>query len=213
MPSRQDKPTRGNAIRANGAAMIASKGIYFPSTAYAGFVRRFVITAVDLTALVLFGATLSLGDEFFFDGRASAAFACLWLILSAIYLVVLKASIGTAGYFITGTKIVDRYGKQPAYWRMSFRLLLCLFWLFAQGLLIDWAWSGGNNRKQTLRDLLAGTFVVRKSAAPGGEAAIIFAYYFMFGCVFVLPEVQQPGTIAAGCHSEFTPRGLLGGNA
>src|SRR5437870_2946102 len=93
---------------------------------------------------------------------------------------------------------------------MTFRLLLCLFWLRGLILLIDLLWSAGNDCRQTLRDMLAGTYVVRKSAAPA-EGSVIVIYYFLFGLVFCVLEVQRPRKVGRQDFPGLSPgRSVVG---
>src|SRR5262249_5097158 len=126
------------------------------------------------------------------EGATSAAFVCAWLLFCYAYLVPLEACVGTLGFVLTGTKIVDLHGRPPSWGRMTLRLLLCAFWLNNLCLLIDLLWFAENDHRQTIRDLVAGTYVVRKSAAPSGDGKVAFVYYFLFGLALRVREVQRP---------------------
>jgi uncharacterized RDD family membrane protein YckC len=178
-------------MRTSHASATLTKGIYFPCTAYAGIIRRCAILLIDVAVLMLLIIMLGIANLLFFDEHASKVVVIVWLLLAYVYLVQLERSIGTLGLLVTKTKIVDIYGNQPSLLRMTFRLFLCLFWINSSMLLIDWFWSGGNDKRQTLRDLLSGTYIVRKDQAPAGEGPIRLVYYFLLGFVFVQREVQQ----------------------
>jgi uncharacterized RDD family membrane protein YckC len=166
-------------------------GVHFPRAAYAGPLRRCVILVIDLAVVALLGLFTVAANLAVSEGAASVVFVCTWLLISYVYLVPLEASVGTVGFFLTQTKIVDLHGRPPSLRRMTLRLLLCAFWLNDLFLLIDLLWTAENGRRQTVRDMLAGTYVVRKSAAPSGDGEVVFVYYFMFGFALRVPEVQQ----------------------
>jgi uncharacterized RDD family membrane protein YckC len=164
--------------------------VHFPRSAYSGPLRRFVILVIDLAVVVLLGVVAM--NLAVFEGATNPVVVCTWLLISYAYLVPLEASVGTLGFLLTQTKIVDLYGKPPSLGRMTVRLLLCVFWLNEKLLLIDLFWIAENDRRQTMRDMLAGTYVVRKSAAPSGGGEVVFVYYFLFGFALRVPEVQRP---------------------
>jgi uncharacterized RDD family membrane protein YckC len=167
-------------------------GVHFPPGAYAGLLRRCVILVIDLAVVVLLGVVSAVANLAVFEGAAGAVFLGTWLLISYAYLVPLEASSGTLGFLLTQTKIVDLYGRPPSLGRMTLRLLLCAFWGVRWFLLIDLLWSAGNDCRQTIRDMLAGTYVVKNGAAPSGRGDVVFVYYFLFGFALRVPEVQQP---------------------
>jgi uncharacterized RDD family membrane protein YckC len=172
-------------------------GVRFPRAAYAGLPRRCVILIIDLAVVALLGAVSAAATLAIFEGAALAVFVTTWLLLSYAYLVPLEASVGTLGLLLTQTKIVDLSGRPPSLGRMTLRLLLCAFWGVEPFLLIDLLWSVGNDCRQTIRDMFAGTYVVRKGAAPSGGGDVVIVYYFLFGVALRVPEVQQQRQVRA----------------
>ena len=88
------------------------------------------------------------------------------LVLAYAYLVFLKRSLGTPGYWITGVRIVDLFGKRPSIIRMTGRFLWLAF--SPLSLVLDLIWLTGEETRQTLRDKVVGINVVRKKAVPAG---------------------------------------------
>jgi uncharacterized RDD family membrane protein YckC len=167
-------------------------GVHFRRAAHAGPLRRCVILVIDLTVVVFLGVVAAAADFAVSEGATSAVFVCTWLLFCYAYLVPLEACVGTLGFVLTGTKIVDLHGRPPSLGRMTLRLLLAAFWLNQLFLLIDLLWLAENDRRQTIRDLLAGTYVVRKNAAPSRDGKVACVYYFLFGLALRVREVQQP---------------------
>ena len=99
------------------------------------------------------------------------------------------SSIGTLGFILTGVKVVNLKGERPSFVRMSFRLFLWVLGPFHP--VIDLLWLTGDPDRQTLRDKLAGTYVVRKDAVPCGQGTVRLAHYFLFGLSILFPEVQK----------------------
>jgi uncharacterized RDD family membrane protein YckC len=95
---------------------------------------------------------------------------------------------------ILGTEVafIQSHPRRRRCHFLVLRLLLCAFWWNGLLLLIDLLWTAENERRQTMRDMLAGTYVVRKPAAPSRDGKVVFVYYFLFGFVLRVPEVQGP---------------------
>ncbi len=167
------------------------RGVRFPRAAYAGPLRRWAIMLIDLAVVATLGFFAGAAGVALSDSATIAAFACTWLLICYVYLVPLAAWTGTLGFILTQTKIVDLHGRPPSLRRMTLRLLLCAFWLNDLFFVIDLLWSAENDRRQTLRDMLAGTYVVRKSATPSAEGEVAFVYYFLFGLALRVREVLR----------------------
>jgi uncharacterized RDD family membrane protein YckC len=167
-------------------------GVHFPRAAHAGPLRRCVILLIDLAVVLLLAVFAAAADLAISGGETTAVFPCTWLLACYAYLVPLEARVGTLGFVLTGTKIVDLHGRPPSLGRMTLRLLLAAFWLNQLFLLIDLLWLAENDHRQTIRDLLAGTYVVRKSAAPSGGGKVASVYYFLFSLALRVREVQRP---------------------
>ena len=108
-----------------------------------------------------------------------------------VYLTVLKRSqVRTLGYILAGTKIVTLKGDRPSIWRMTYRLLL---WVLGPlNVLVDLFWVSNDDDSQTLRDRLAGTYVVRSNAEPIGRGRIALVGYYAFALALTFSKVIRP---------------------
>jgi uncharacterized RDD family membrane protein YckC len=112
----------------------------------------------------------------------------IWAAAIYVYLAVLKPTpIRTVGYWIAGTKIVTLRGERPSTLRMSLRLMIWILGPF--NFLIDLGWLGIDPDKQTMRDCLAGTCVVRNKAQPAGTGEIHLVRYHVAGLNLMYPRV------------------------
>jgi hypothetical protein len=101
--------------------------------------------------------------------------------------VVLKRSKGgTLGYRIGGVRLVGLDGRHATWSALILRLLFAVFgplnWL-------DLIWLAGDPDRQTLRDKLAQTYVVKKKAEPLGTGPVILQYYEINCYNFIFREV------------------------
>ena len=146
-----------------------SKGVYYSFESYASFGERVGAWIVDL--LFLLGLTGGYLLIFWFSSDRSAWGLAIvfWLFIITCFMVlaVLKRTdISTPGFWIFGIKIVDLQGRKPSLLKMIFRcLLLAPFNLFT-----DLMWLTSEKSRQTLRDKVAGTYVIKRSATPLGKA-------------------------------------------
>jgi uncharacterized RDD family membrane protein YckC len=168
-------------------------GVYYAREEYAGLFQRFLIIAIDIGALLVFGAVLYAiwySVEAWIDDWPTW-FLCSWLVIVYVYLVFVESSsLGTLGFLLTNVKIVNLKGERPSVLRMSLRLLLWLLGPFNP--VIDLLWLTGDRDRQTLRDKLAGTYVVKKDAVPLGKGKVKLTHYFLFGFSILFLEVQKP---------------------
>ena len=161
----------------------AETGPCYSPADYAGPFRRLLILAVDLLVMLLVWIAC--------DFLGSAVLArLLWMGFAFAYLVLLERSIGTLGYLLTGVRILSLKGERPSVLRMTFRLLLWTGGPFHP--LVDFYWLTGDEFRQTLRDKLAGTVIVRKSAVPAGVGEIRLNRYQFQTLSFVFYEVRKP---------------------
>ncbi|MBN4055102.1 RDD family protein [Acidimicrobium ferrooxidans] len=116
-----------------------------------------------------------------------------WLAVCYVYLTILKPSIRTLGYLLTDTRIVTIRGGQPSVLRMTFRLML---WVFGPvDTLIDLFWAGNDEESQTLRDRIAGTYVVRAQARPIGRGTIHLKLYLLLGMSLMFQIVSRTSDV------------------
>ena len=164
-------------------------GICFPLAAYAGPVRRLLIFVIDLLFLIVVGSALSKANEVWFNGHMAGPAVLIWLGAALFYLIVVKARVGTLGMWLPRTRIVDLFGQPPSMWRMALRLFLCGWWWYSLFLIIDWAFIVQDLRGQTLRDKIAGTYIIRRDAHPTGKCPLVHYCHCVAGLVLTLPEV------------------------
>lgn len=168
----------------------ANSGVYYDAGDSPGLFIRMLITLVDVVVAIVAGtATLLLLREVFpREMVASPLGLALVLLPEWCYFVPLKTSrCGTLGYAIFGARIVTLRNEKPSLLRMTFRgavamLLNPLFDLIA--LSID-------DSHQTIRDRLAGTYVVKRSATPAGQGEIGRARMFMANLALAYREVKR----------------------
>lgn len=165
-------------------------GVYFAPDDYLGFRRRLIIFLVDVSVVFLFWTLiwivyLSVPYESVLIPDL-ACFFCSWC-----YLAVLRPSrVRSVGYWVTGARIVTLRGTKPSVLRMTYRLMLNLYYPF--NLLFDLLWVGVDRDRQSLTDRYAGTCVVRKNAVPAGQAEIHYACYTAMTYVYFYPCVVLP---------------------
>ncbi len=168
------------------------EGVYYASKDYACLIRRFIIIGVDFVVMCFVSfITIVL----FFDLPQDIYHLFLSktyvvLLFSYLYLAIIKRSDwGTVGYRLTGVRIVNLVGKRPSLWQMTFRFLLLVFGPFY--FLLDILWLGGDEYKQTLRDKIVGTYVIRHDALPLGRGEQLLVQYFLFAWTFMFREVKR----------------------
>jgi uncharacterized RDD family membrane protein YckC len=107
-----------------------------------------------------------------------------------LYLTVLKRTdFGTLGYWLTGVKIVNLKGKRPSLWQMTFRFIMLILGPF--NFIVDVLWLGGDEHRQTLRDKVVGTYVVKDEAIPLGEGEQTLVPYFFLTWCLMFREVKR----------------------
>ena len=172
----------------------AGQGVYFRTADYASFWRRLFADMVDLAvagticvAFVILVETMvpftSLDPRLALGSLAGIIF---------VYFTILKRSkLGTAGYRWSGIKVVGPDGLAPGLpalaIRFGFSTLGPLNWF------LDLGWLAGDPHKQALRDKLAHTYVVRRTAQPEGNGKIVYRYYEIcfLNCLF--QEIESSG--------------------
>lgn len=185
--------------------MNQEEGVYFNIKEYGSLIRRSTAIAIDLAFLLLLFALVNelwtlfflppdfylaydYGIEFFMYFEPEFFTVCL--ILAYIYLAILKSgSTRTIGYRLMGLKIVDLKGQRPSLLKMTWRFILLAFGPFS--LLLDIIWIGGDDNRQSLRDKLAGTYVIRKNAVPSGTGLIGYTQYSLLCYQLLFKEVKR----------------------
>jgi len=175
-------------------------GVYFAPTDYIGISRRIMILCVDTVMLFVLGLALSsVWSHLFGDpqGFIGALAVTIWL-----YMVPLKrSSWRTLGYQLAGAKLVNLKGERPALWLLTLRSLLWIFFLVPGNLLIDFLWCSIDDDRQSIRDRIANTCLVKNSATPIGVGEVHLAYYFVLGYMFAHSHVVHLNPM----HTEQRP--------
>ncbi len=166
-----------------------SVGTYFREEDYASAWRRLLAVLVDIPVLlVLTVAVWTALYPLLSEIAADAAFLPITVLLSFVYLVILKRSrLRTLGYRLADVRIVDLRGGVPSIGAMTLRLIFAVFGPLNG--LFDLVWIPGDPRRQALRDKFAHTYVVRADAESVGTAAIEYRHYFALGWTFLFREV------------------------
>lgn len=180
-------------------------GVYFRTEDYGSLFRRFVVIGVDsfvlavavviisvIWAFIIEEPYLPLASEY--GGHSPVGFGPAYFIVCTVvcwlYLAVAKRSeLRTVGYRMTGLQIVDLQGNRPSLVKMTWRFLLLLFGPF--NLIIDIFWLGGDENRQTLRDKLSKTYVVKYKSRPLASGAIEYADYYFLALSIVFAEVKR----------------------
>jgi uncharacterized RDD family membrane protein YckC len=180
-------------------------GVYYKIEDYGSLLRRFLAIAVDSVVLILLSLLIAWIWSFFAEppelnpafeyGWLSMAFISpgyFWccLLVSYIYMTVVKASkLRTLGYRITGLRVVNLQGVRPSIFQMTWRFILLAFGPI--DFLADLIWLGGDDNRQTIRDKIAATYVIRPDAIPIGAGTVIRRNYFLLGWSFIFQEVKR----------------------
>ncbi len=167
------------------------EGVYYARGDYAGILRRLVIFVADSAIILGCGlAVLVLLDPTVTELAPPVAVLSVGLVMWG-YLAVLKRSrFRTLGYRLADTKIVTLKGDRPSILRMTFRLLL---WVVGPvNIFVDLFWVGNDDDSQTLRDRLAGTYVIRSNAEPIGRGRISFVSYYAYALALTFRQAIRP---------------------
>ena len=170
------------------------QGVYYAPGDYAGLLRRFIIIGMDFIVICFFSAIIIVlifdlpkNIDYIFSSKTY-----VFLLFSYLYLAIIKRSDwGTVGYRLTGVRIVNLEGKRPSLWQMTFRFLLLVFGPFH--ILIDLFWLGGDDYRQTLRDKIVGTYVIKHDALPLGKGEQLLVPYYFFTWALWFREVKRSG--------------------
>jgi uncharacterized RDD family membrane protein YckC len=166
------------------------EGVFYGPGDYAGFVTRCWILVIDTAVLI--AAWFALGVVLWPDIDVLVRwFYLAWTCFALAYLTFIKASpLGTLGLSLTQTRIVTIRGKRPSFFRMIFRLFLWVLGPF--NTVFDLIYLAGDRRKQSLRDKVAGTYVVRRLASPAGTGTIRLANLMILGLNLDYRAVKEP---------------------
>ena len=172
----------------------AEEYVFYHASDYAGFFRRIVAIVVDLVALlaILLACNLSLdliGAISLDEDNLQGWYVVSIIIVGYPYLTLLKRSrLRTPGYWLAGLRIVDLKGRPPSMFLMTLRL----FWWVLGPInpLIDLLFMTSDDRRQTIRDKLIGTYVIKKNAAPAGFGHKTIGSRSFMGMMLMYPVVR-----------------------
>lgn len=167
-------------------------GVYYHETDYAGLLQRVAIVVIDsiVIFLTVFGMNICWFIFAMFSVSAPSSFLLTWIFVAYFYLVVLKKiKLQTLGYLFTKTKIVNLKGEQPSWEILTYRFILLLFGPLY--LISDIFWITKGADKQTLRDKIAGTYVINKDAQPLGIGSQITLIYDLAFFSLTMREVKR----------------------
>jgi len=163
-------------------------GVFYSLSDLAGLGRRSLVLVIDLgIVFAVCGVVVTLVPDVGIPQRLAnvVAFAIAWA-----YLAGLKAGpAGTLGYRLARVQLVTIEGKPAGLGRSTCRFLF----LFGGPLnfVFDLLWLTTDANRQTLRDKLSGTYVVRRGAVPAGNGVIRYSTYFIATMSFLLAEVSR----------------------
>lgn len=163
-------------------------GVYFAADDYIGAGRRLLMVCVDAVVLGVMVWVLSSVWFYLFGNYelfAGGVVLAMWL-----YLVPLKRSgFRTIGYRVIGAKLVNLKGARPALWLLTLRSLLWLFGFSPVTLMLEFLWCRVDDDRQSLRDRITNTCLVKHHATPIGTGEVHTAYYFSCGYMFAYSHV------------------------
>ena len=165
--------------------------MYYHRKDYVGVTRRLLIDLIDVPVALAISA-LVVGGAWFFVPDLEDRPGIVFLLVAAVwfaYFVLLKRSrFRTLGYILLGARIVNLQGGPPS----ILSLLGRLFFAFIGPInfLIDVFWLTGDDNRQAIRDKFAGTYVIKRRAAPAGTGPIRIQTYMFWGMTFLFREVR-----------------------
>jgi uncharacterized RDD family membrane protein YckC len=172
-----------------------AEGVYFVRSDYAGVGRRLVILVID-GSLLLFVFLATMVSYHVLTPQSPTGFHAHvlgYILASFLYLaVVARSRLGTLGYLVTGVRVVNLCGHVPSLSAMAYRSLFAV--LGPLNGLLDLVWLSGDPNRQSIRDKLAGTYIVRRSAQPAGRGRLRHVTLSLFGYTLMVSEVGRDVT-------------------
>jgi uncharacterized RDD family membrane protein YckC len=172
--------------------MAFKDGVVFARKDCAGLIRRILLLLVDGLVIAGLGVVL-IGAYRLIAPKSDSLWIGLlfgWLGFILMYLVVLKSFSWTLGFILTDVRIVNLQGKRPSVFRIAFRFLIWILGPFH--MLLDLFWLSGDDQRQTLRDKLAATLVIRRRSKPLAKGPTRLKPYTLMGWSLSFLEVQKP---------------------
>lgn len=174
---------------------VGPQAVCFSGEDYAGFWRRVAVELVDLftAGIILIAVTTIIVLAAPANAQSGGVFLVCWAASIYWYFVIVKHSrFNTLGYRLARVRIVDVYGRPPSLSALSLRLLFAVVGPF--NIALDIFWIPSDRCKQSLRDKLAHTYVVKANAQPAGPARIVYRQYYLMTMSFTFQEVEPLGS-------------------
>lgn len=182
-------PASGRRLRA--------PAVCFAPGDYAGLWRRLAVELVDLCTIVVLGVVVAAVVVLVIPDEApgDAVLLAGWAALVYGYFVILKRSrFRTLGYRLARVRLVDVRGRPPGVGALSVRLLFAVAGPI--NVVLDMMWIPSDRCRQSLRDKIAHTYVVKAQARPAGSALIVYRQYSLMGMSFLFQELEPlAGTV------------------
>jgi uncharacterized RDD family membrane protein YckC len=172
------------------------RAVIYSDSDYAGFWRRMLVCLVDGSVFLFSMSIVSVVGKFLpLPGpvRALMLLSAI-IVLPLAYFVSLKgAGRRTLGYWIAGVQLVDVYGGHVSYWTLMKRSAwgIFTFIVIPPFFLGDAYFMFLDKHRQTLRDRLAHTYVVRTDAKPKGFAKVVRQPCQMLCLSFVFEGLRE----------------------
>ena len=167
-------------------------GAIYSKEDHIGLWVRILIMLIDGVALAIYGLLVSLLFEMFY--LPFNYFLFPFFIGAFLYLTIVKSSqTGTIAYIMLKIKVVDLNGNSPSFIKMMIRFALLI--IGPLEFILDMIWLTGESTRQTLRDKVAGTYVLKSDANPIEYGVIKYVYLDVLGYAFTVKEVQGNKTI------------------
>ena len=170
-------------------------GVYFSQNDYAGLLLRLLIIGIYTAVLLAF--SIIIGLILYPINRESdtiiAHTIAVMVPISYLYLAIYKRTDrSTVGYRVLDVKIINLEGKRPSIWQMTLRFFMLFFGPL--NFFVDILWLTGEEKKQTLRDKMFGTYVIKRQAQPKGTGKIIYYQQMFLGWNWMFREVERTST-------------------
>jgi uncharacterized RDD family membrane protein YckC len=188
-----------------------SPAVLFNLSDYANFPRRLTSWLIDLCVMVLVLIALGVYVEWRYVPRDVIAMPPGpqrqreitkhfkpyqmpvlggWTVAFASYHILLRRTRGgTIGYRLTRIRVVDQTGEPPSWSVLTKRFLIAL--PAAGPLGATYLPCRSHDRRQSVHDRWAGTWVVRASVNPAGEARAIYQTK-LFGTILLTYVDLEP---------------------
>ncbi len=171
----------------------SATGTYFRRQDYAGFARRSLVEAIDLSVMgimclffLIVLAALSPLKKMTVDLVLIVVFALLF----GYFVVLKRSSFRTLGYRAGHVRIVGLNGETPGWSLLTLRFLF--IFLGPLNWMVDLVFAAGDECGQTIHDKFVATYIVKVEAEPAGNGRVVQKYWDLFGLSLLLLEIERP---------------------